>query len=89
MGVDHVEVPLVDGHVDRLAHRSAGVVEPRGRVRELHEVAEVLDRAVAPTLVEVAHERGAVRGREDRPLAAEDDVVPAVARDLQSDSEDQ
>ena len=64
--VDHVEVPLVDGDVDRLAHRPATVVEMRRQVRELHEVPEVLDRAVTPALVEIADERGAVVRREDR-----------------------
>ena len=80
--VDHVEVPLVDRHVDRLADRAAGVVQPRRRVRELHEVAEVLDRPVPAAAVEVADERRAVGRREDRPVPAEDDVVRAVPGDL-------
>ncbi len=42
------------------------VVEVRASVGQLHEVAEVLDRAVAPAVVEVAHERRAVVRREDR-----------------------
>ena len=80
--VDHVEVPLVDRHVDRLADRAAGVVQPRRRVGELHEVAEVLDRPVPAAAVEVADERRAVGRREDRPVPAEDDVVRAVPGDL-------
>ncbi len=82
MRVDHVVVPLVDGEVDRLADRPAGVVEPRRDVGELHEVAEVLDRPVAPSAVEVADEGRAVRGREDRVRAAEDDAALGVAGDL-------
>ena len=69
--VDHVVVPLVDRQVDRLAHRAARVVQERGRVGELHEVPEVLDRAVAAAPVEVAHERGAV-GRRKHGGAAPD-----------------
>ena len=80
--VDHVVVPLVHGQVDRLAHRAAGVVQVRGRVRELHEVAEVLDRAVAPAAVEVAHERRAVRRREHGGVAADVHGVRGVAGDL-------
>ena len=51
-------------------------------VGELHEVAEVLDRPVAAPVVEVADERRAVGGREDRVAAADLDVVGRVARDL-------
>ena len=80
--VDHVEVPLVHRHVHRLADRAARVVQPRRRVRELHEVAEVLDRPVAAPAVEVAHERRPVRRGEDRALPAEDDVVRPVPRHL-------
>ena len=82
MRVDHVVVALVHRQVDRLADRAARVVEPRRDVRELHEVAEVLDRPVAAPAVEVAHERRPVGGREDRVLPAEDDVVRPVPRDL-------
>src|SRR5690606_3058193 len=65
VGVDHVEVPLGDGQVDRLAQRPSGVVEGGGHVGELGEVAEVLDRGVPPAAVQVAHERAAVGGGED------------------------
>ncbi len=64
--IDHVEVALVDRHVDRLADRPARVVEVGRHVRELHEVPEVLEGPVAAPVVEVADERRAVVGREDR-----------------------
>ena len=54
----------------------------RRGVRELHEVAEVLDRAVAPAAVQVAHERRAVVRREDRVHPADLDVARLVARVL-------
>src|SRR5262249_36352533 len=57
-------------------------MEPRRDVRELHEVPEVLDRAVAAAAVEVADEGGAVRGREDRPLPAEGHAALRVPGDL-------
>jgi hypothetical protein len=43
--------------VDRLAHGPAAVVEVRREVRQLHQVLEVLDRAVSAAAIEVAHER--------------------------------
>ena len=79
MGVDHVEVPLVDRQVHRLAHRPAAVVEVRAQVGELHEVAEVLDRPVAAAAVQVAHERRAVGRREDRGVAADPHAALRVA----------
>ena len=51
-------------------------------VGELHEVAEVLDRAVAPAVVEVAHERRAVVRGEDRVHPADLDVALRVAGEL-------
>ena len=51
-------------------------------VGELHEVPEVLDRAVAPAAVEVADERRAVVRGEDGVRPADLDVVVRVAGDL-------
>ena len=80
--VDHVEVPLVDGKVDRLADGSTRVVQPRSQVGQLDEVAKVLDRPVAASVVEIADKRRAVRRCEDRVPAPEDDVVRRVAGEL-------
>ncbi len=80
--IDHVEVALVHRHVDRLADGPAAVVEVRAHVGELHEVAEVLDRAVAPAVVEVADERRAVVRGEDGCGAADLDAVGGVSGEL-------
>ena len=80
--VDHLVVPLVHRQVDRLAHRATRVMQVRRGVRELHEVAEVLDRPVPAPLVHVQHERRAVRRREHRVHATDLDVVRRVARVL-------
>ncbi len=80
--IDHVEVALVDRHVDRLADRATGVVEMRRHVGQLHEVAEVLDRAVPAAAVQVADERRAVVRGEHRVHAADLDVPLGVARVL-------
>ena len=80
--VDHVVVPLVHREVDGLADGPARVVQVRRHVGELHEVLEVLDRAVAAPAVQVADERRAVRRSEDGVHAADLDVVRGVARVL-------
>ena len=41
MGVDHVEMPLVDRDVDRFADGASAVVQPWRVVGELDEVLEV------------------------------------------------
>ena len=48
-------------------------------IGELHEIAEILDRAVAPALVEIVDERRAVVGREHRRLAADLHAALGVA----------
>ena len=57
-------------------------MEGGGRVGELHEIAEVLDACVAAPLIEAAHERRAVRGREYRAIAADHHVARGVTRVL-------
>ena len=80
--VHHVEVALVDRHVDRLAHRAARVVQPGRGIGELDEVAEVLERAVAAPAVEVRHERRAVSGGKQRVACADLDAPRGIARVL-------
>jgi hypothetical protein len=77
--VVHVEVALVHGHVDRLAHRTTRVVHPGRDEGQLHEVLEVLDRAVAAASVDVVHERRAVDGSEHGPVAADFDIAGGIA----------
>ena len=31
VGIDHLEMPLVDGQIDRLAHRAAGMMDEGAR----------------------------------------------------------
>ena len=83
--VHHVEVALVDGHVDRLAHRAARVVQVGRGVGQLHEVLEVGQRGVAAAAVEVVDERRAVVRRQHRGVAADLDVARRVAGVLRVD----
>ena len=77
--VDHVEVALVDRLVDRLAYGAPGVMQPGRRVRQLHEVLEVRERAVPPAVVHVVHEGGAVGRREDHVVLPDEHGAPGVA----------
>ena len=55
----------------------------RGRdIGELHEIAEILDRGIAPAIVEIADEGRPVDGREDRGFAADVDVALRISRVL-------
>ena len=82
VAVDHIEMPLVDGQVDRLADRATGVVQTVGHVSQLDEILEILDARVATTFIEVANERRTVGGGEYGIGAADDHVVGRVARVL-------
>ena len=82
MRIDHLEMPLVDRQIDRLAHRAAGMMDERAQIRELDEILEVFERPVAAALVEVVDERRAVVGREHHRVAADHDVALRVARVL-------
>ena len=82
VAVDHLEVALVDRQVRGLAQRAATVVEGRARVGQLHEVAKVLDRRVAPAVVEVVDERRPVGRHEHHVRVADDDAACRVPRRL-------
>ena len=82
VAVDHLEMALVDRQVRGLAQGAAAVVERRARVGQLHEVAEVLDRRVAPAVVEVVDERRTVGRHEDHVRVADHDAALGVAGTL-------
>ena len=82
MREQHVEVPLVHRDVGRLADRAARVVHPLRRIGELHEVAEVLDRRIAPTVLHVPHEGRPVNRRQHETFSADCHVALRVARVL-------
>ena len=82
MAVHHVEMPLVDRQIDRLANRAARMVQGVGDVGELDEIAEILDSRVAAAFVEIAHERRAIGRSEYRVLAADDHAARRIARVL-------
>ncbi len=82
MRVHHLEMPLVDRQVDRLAHRAAGMMDVGAHIGELDEILEVFERPVAAALVEVVDERRAVVGREHHRVAADDHVALGIARVL-------
>ncbi len=71
---------LVDREVDRLADRAARVMERRGYVRELDEIAEVLDPGVAASLVEIVYEGRAIGWRKHRVEPADAHAAGAITR---------
>ena len=82
MREQHVEVALVHRDVGRLADGAARVVQPLRRIGELHEVAEVRDRRIAPPVLHVAHERRPVDRRQHEVLPADGHAALRVARVL-------
>ena len=82
VGIDHLEMPLGDRKVDRLAHGSAGMVEPGKHVDQLHEIAEILDGRIAALILEIANEWRAVDRREHHVVAANLDRPGRVSRML-------
>ncbi len=82
MRIHHLEVPLVHRQIDRLADRSAGMVDVRTEIRELDEILEIFERAVAAALVEIVDERRAIVGSEHHRIAAYEHVALGVARML-------
>ena len=79
VGVDHVQMALVDGNVHRLADRAPGMVHVGRQVGELHEILKVRQGGVAPPALEVTHERRSVTWREHRVRAANADAAAGVA----------
>ncbi len=82
VGIHHVEMALVHRQVDRFANGAAGVVHPWRHVGQLHEIAEILDRAVAPAVVEIRDEGRAVDRREHKVVTADFHASGRIARVL-------
>ena len=55
--IHHVEMALVHGDVDGLAHRATRVMDVGRRVRQFYEVLEVGERGVPAAIVEIANKR--------------------------------
>ena len=79
MGIDHVQVTLVDRHIGGLAHGASTVVQPGAVVGQLHKVLKVVQRAIAATAVQVHHKGRAVGGRKNHVVAANLHRVRRVA----------
>ena len=78
--VRDVQVALGHRDVHRLADDAAGEVHGRGQVRELVELVQIVEGAVAAPVVEVEHERGAVGRHEQHVAPADGDAALGVAR---------
>ena len=66
VGINHVEMALVDRYIHRLADSAAGVVQPWRHISELDQIVEIPERAVAAPAIEVVKRtasRKQVQGR--------------------------
>ncbi len=76
----HVEVTFVRSNLHRLAHAAAGKVDRRRHVRELDEILQILERAVATPAIEVVDERRPANRREHGRVTPEAHVAHRIAR---------
>src|SRR5580700_10643017 len=58
----HVQVPLVRRNFHRLAHAAAGEMNGGRHVRELDEILQILERAIATAALDIVDERRAADG---------------------------
>ena len=56
MGIEHVEVALRDRNVAGLAGHEAAVMQSGQVLRQLHQLLEIVERAIAPPALQIAHE---------------------------------
>ena len=82
MRIDHVEMALVDRHIDRLANRTARMVHGRRHVSQLHESTKILDRCIATLAFKIANKRRAIDRCEHRVRTADFDIARRIARIL-------
>ena len=80
MGINHVEMPLVNRKINRLTDRAARVMHPGGHLGQLHEVLEIDDRGVATPPLEIRDERRTVGRGENHTVTTNGDArggIPA------------
>ena len=82
MGVQHIQMTLVDGHVGRFAYGTAGMMQPGRHIGELYEFLEVIDGCITPATRLIANERRAINRRQYKILAADHHIFGRIARDL-------
>ena len=79
MGIDHIVVAFVDRKIDRFANRSARMMQAVCHIGQLHKIAEVLDRGIAPSAFAAVNERAAIGRDQHQVVAADHHVVIRVA----------
>ena len=82
VGIEHIEVALVGGQVHRLAHDAAGMVQPRQRLMQLHQIGEIPIGRIAPPTVQIMHERWAPGRTKHARLTAQLNRIVGVSRKL-------
>ena len=82
MGVNHVEVALVDRYIDRLANGAARVVQAWRGVGQLYKILKIFQGRVASAFIDVVNEGTAICRHEDSIFTADLDIALRVARVL-------
>ena len=57
MGIHHIQMAFVNRYIDRLANRTAGVMQPRYLIGQPDEILKILQRAVTAALIQIHHKR--------------------------------
>ena len=60
MRVQHIQMALVHRDIGGFANRAAGMVQPFGHIAQLHKVAEIFNRGIAPPAIGIAHKGRAI-----------------------------
>ena len=71
MSQHHIQMPLVDRRVRRLAHRAAGMVQPGRAVTQLHEVLKIHQRCVSATVLQITDKRRSVARHQNDIVASQ------------------
>ncbi len=79
MGVEHIEMALVGGQVDRLTHHAPGMMQPWQSVVEFDEGLEVFVTRITSPPILIMDKGRPPRGAEDRRIAAKLHIIPWIA----------
>jgi len=63
--IKRVQMPFVDGNIAGLADQKPGMMQCRQHIGQFDQLLQIIDRAIAPPVFQVAHKRRTVDGRED------------------------
>ena len=66
MRIDHLEMAFGHGQINRLADRTARMMQTRMHIGQLYQILKIFHRCIAALIIQVAHEWGAVNRGKNR-----------------------